>query len=76
MSHQNFRMLGPHNRMMMVCCSAGVSPVILLIWTPRKNAGETPAPRKPALLRELDELHFADRIRREKCRLTRLAMQE
>src|SRR5579864_1417832 len=38
--------------------------------TIRKNAGETPAPRKPALLLELDKLQFADRFHREKCRLS------
>jgi hypothetical protein len=53
----------------MVCGSAGVSPAIFPISTLRKNAGETPAPRIPAFLGELEELHFADRIRREKCGL-------
>jgi hypothetical protein len=34
-----------------------------------KIAGETPAPREPASGLELDELHFADKIRSEKCGL-------
>jgi hypothetical protein len=66
MSHQEFRILQAQNRMMMVCGSAGVSPAIFMISTQRKNAGGTPALRKPTFLREFDKLHFADRIRREK----------
>jgi NitT/TauT family transport system substrate-binding protein len=34
-----------------VCCSAGVPPAILPILTRRKNAGGTPALRRPAFLR-------------------------
>jgi len=52
---------------MMVRCSTGVSPAIFPISTQRKNAGETPAPRKPAFHRELDELYFAGRIWRKQC---------
>jgi hypothetical protein len=53
----------------MVCGSAGVSLAIFPISTLRKNAGETPAPLMPAFLGVLEELHFADRIRLEKCGL-------
>jgi hypothetical protein len=51
----------------LICCGAGVSPAIFPISTQRKNAGETPEPRNPAFLRDLDELHFVDQIRREIC---------
>jgi hypothetical protein len=41
---------------MIVCCGACVPP----------------APRKPAFLHEFDELHFADRIRREESTLPKM----
>ena len=52
---------------MIVCCSAGVSPALFLGSTQCKNAGGTPAPRKPKSHLEWNELHFANRIRHEKC---------
>jgi len=56
-------MLGLHIRLMTMRCGAGVSSAVFPISTRRKNAGETPALRKPAFLREIEEFHFADRIR-------------
>ena len=69
-SYQEFRMLKPHNLMLEVCCGAGVPPAIFL--TPHR--AKTPAGRRrherPAFLHESEELHFAARIRREKCGLS------
>jgi hypothetical protein len=53
-----------------ISCGAGVPPAFLQSVETGKTAGETPAPREPASLLELDELHFADKIRPEKRGLT------
>jgi len=53
-----------------ISCGAGVPPAFLQSVEIGRIAGGTPAPREPATLRELEELHFADKIGREKCELT------
>jgi hypothetical protein len=53
-----------------ISCGAGVPPAFLQSVETGKIAGGTPAPRETASFRELDELHFNDGIRREKCELT------
>ncbi len=69
MSQQEFRMIQRHTQMKMVRRGAGVPLAVFPGRMQRKNAGETPAPRKPAFLDDLIALHFADRIHPEDCSL-------
>jgi hypothetical protein len=55
---------------------AGVPPAFLQSVEIGKIAGGTPAPQEPSSLRELEELHFADKVRREKRGLTEFRSEQ